>query len=366
MAGLAGIAGKGIQGYLQGRAIKRGEEQDAKDRKRQATIDKLNEERVRASMANERTRIDLRRQELERADRRFDATFGLRQDRFGLEQEQFEASQEHRESQEKRATETHDLRIANAQREQEQFAAVDKIKSGVLAQTLADQQRNGGDLSDYLPDYTRKISEGILMTTGDLALASQWEEYATSKEAEQTMEKWDKARFALEGGDFDTAIDLAADIYNEHIPDGYSVDKENSGIVRDSQGNILHAAVRFTGPDGQVSEQVFDDVQGFFNQVLPMIDPAAAFEARIAAGGRADKFRAEASAEVRERLSKARDEAAKMIRENAVSVNPQSGEQLREAIVGIYRQYGLDEKGRLIPQGEERDVEAEAPFSGLR
>lgn len=347
VAGLGSIAAKGLQGYMQGRAIKKGEEKDAAAAERQSKLDALDEERIRASIDIDRQGLDLRRREMTLGQERFDATHALARDRAARE------------------AETHGFAVDGLRADAETRAATDQVFSIALAGTMSEAAQSGKPVSELMSSYGKRVSDGILMTTGDVALAERWREYAGSTEAAEHMETWDKARFAIDGGDFDTGLDLLGKLYNDRIPDGYTYDGDASGVARDSQGNIVGIALRFTGPDGQTMEHFAENAEELFAQALPQLDPAAAFQAQMEEVAAADAVRADLSADQRSRLADARAAVVELFNRKDV-VQPLTPEERAAAEAEIYRTFGFDPKGNPLKGGEQRDVEAEAPFSGLR
>ena len=119
-----------------------------------------------------------------------------------------------------------------------------------------------------------------LVRQGRLEDAMKFQEFIEQDTIKAGMRDWAQAAFAISVGDVEGAGQHLLDAYNrnDYLPDGFSVDKENSGFTKDADGNLNGARITFVDENGTKFEQVFENPEDLLSTGIMFLDPVNAFE----------------------------------------------------------------------------------------
>ncbi|MDP0928500.1 hypothetical protein Q0601_15040 [Paracoccus onubensis] len=128
------------------------------------------------------------------------------------------------------------------------------------------------------PIYQRE-----LLKQGRIDDAKAMDDWMRSTETRAGMEAFSEATFAAMSGDAEKAAEKIIEAYNTtgYFDDGYEIVKEQSELIRDSNGEVvgLKLAMR-NQATGEIMESV-DEIDDLLNKALYLISPEKAFEAAI-------------------------------------------------------------------------------------
>lgn len=121
-------------------------------------------------------------------------------------------------------------------------------------------QRSRGErafIDRYMEVGMPMVIEGYLKR-GDIEGAMRYQEFLDTYSTKQAMKTYASAMFDASVGNFDGFVDGMMDLYNNesYFPDGMTVDKAKSRIVKGEDGNPTGALLVLTDKDGNEFEQI--------------------------------------------------------------------------------------------------------------
>lgn len=213
-----------------------------------------------------------------------------------------------------------------------------------------DEKRAADSFMEYYAANAVPKIVDYYLSQGNVEKATAFQEWADSQKVKGQMESWSKAIWAITNGDESRFIDHMADTYNA-IDDGYSIDRKQTKLKRDEQGNIVGGQLAVVNDEtGEVNIQQFDDQQDIIEMAVYTMAPEQTFEYLWGLSQQAREMRIESAGENRitrkEMVDMIADEAdsIRSAQENILDPNARLTEaQIEEQATGnVYRRLGIN------------------------
>jgi len=163
-----------------------------------------------------------------------------------------------------------------------------------LSKDAPEGKRTRSFMAHYRDVAAPKVVDHYL-STGRVAEAEAFQAWIDDSATKAGMESWAKGVFAASRGDDEAFMSHMMDAYDSagYYDDGYTIDRKESGFIRNDEGGIIGAKITLRDRAGQVSVQEFDGIEDIYQFGINFLSPEAVFEQAMQAVAGADAARAE-------------------------------------------------------------------------